>query len=77
MKAYSFAGYIIDGKESFHLDIYKEHNTFTVYEHDVCVFRGAYSSVVDFINEWHEKQKPLVDMFASKGLSVEYKQGIA
>ena len=77
MKTHSFTGYIIDGKEALHLDIYKEYNTFTVYENDECVFRGDYSKTVDFINKWHKAHKALMDMFTAKGLKVEYKQSIA
>lgn len=76
MRQYFFVGYLVDGKPMLHLDVYLDQNIFSVYENDLCVFRGTHSNVVNFINEWHNKYKPLMNMFVLKGLNVEYNQCI-
>lgn len=76
MKSYSYVALVIDGRETNKLDIFKEHNTFSVYEYDENVLTGGYLKVMEFINKWKEKNENIKQLFEASGSTVEFKQTI-
>ena len=72
MRTYRAVKMLVDGKETSTLDIYREHNTFHIFEYDENVFCGGYLGVVDYIETWKEKKQPLKDFLEASGHAVEF-----
>lgn len=76
MRSYSYVKMMVDGKETSSLDIYRECNTFTIYEYNECVFRGSYGEAIQFIENWKEKKQPLRTFLEEAGHFITYEQSI-
>lgn len=62
MKGYSKVAMLVNGNETACLEIFNEHNTFRVFEHDVNVFSGSYSGAVAFIEKWQTNKNALLNL---------------
>jgi len=76
MRSYSYAKMIVDGKATKELEIFREVNTFHVYEHDINVFTGSFFGTIDFIEEWKAKAEPLKNFLEASGHKVTFEQTI-
>lgn len=76
MRSYSYVKMMVDGKETSSLDIYREWNTFTIYEYDECVFRGSYGEAIQFIENWKSNKSQIQKFLETSGHSVRYEQTI-
>ena len=76
MKSYSFARMIVDGKETAILDIYREWNTFTIYNNDVCVYRGSWIGTAKYIEDWKLKWRGVYEFLEQNGHFVSFEQNI-
>lgn len=76
MKSYSYAQMLVNGKETAKLDIYREHNTFSVFEHDMNVFSGSWGETVSFIDAWKAKWGNLAKCLEETGAEVKFEQTI-
>lgn len=76
MRTYSYIKMIVDGKPTSELEVFKEGNTFSVFEYDENVFTGSYSKVIAFIDGWKKKHNELVKYLESIGSTVGYEQTI-
>ena len=76
MRSHSYVKMVVDGKATSSLDIYREHNTFSVFEYDMNVFKGNYTGTIQFIESWKEKNQSLRVFLEEAGHSVTYEQSI-
>ena len=76
MRTYSYVKMVVDGKATSELDVYRQHNTFEIYEHDINVFSGSYSGAIQYIEGWKEKAQELRNLLEAAGHFVTYEQTI-
>ena len=76
MRSYSYVKMVVDGNTTSSLDIYREHNIFSVFEYDMNVFSGSYTGTMQFIENWKEKKQPLRTFLEEAGHFVTYEQSI-
>ena len=76
MRTYSYVRMLVDGVETSSLEIYREHNTFFVYEYDENVFRGSYINVIEYIDRWKRMKDGIIEMLESVGKRVKFEQTI-
>ena len=76
MRSYSYCRMIVDGNETASLDIYREHNTFSIYEHDENVFSGGYTGTMAYIEAWKKKWHNVKEYLEAGGHVTAWKQTI-
>lgn len=76
MRTYAYAIMLVDNHVTACLDIWRESNTFHIYEHDANVFNGSHSDTIDFIKEWEIKKSDIKKFLETKGHEVKFEQSI-
>ncbi len=76
MRTYSYVRMVVDGRPTQELEIFREGNTFSVFEFDANVFTGSHSKVEEFIEGWKRKHNELVKFLEATGSTVNYEQTI-
>lgn len=76
MRTYTSAVMKVDGNETAKLDIFREHNTFSIYEHDMNVFSGSYTGAKNFIEDWKMKLNDIKMFLEESNHTVEFESTI-
>lgn len=70
MWSYCYVKVMTDNDERGLLDIWRECNTFHVYEYGNNVFTGSYCKTIEFINNWKDRKNTLIEGLRNLGMNI-------